>query len=114
MSLFDFTAPPPQPDGGRAEATRRIKQWVQPLNVLGEDGMVHVAELQCHEPGCPDCETVITLMFSTPGKDRTVKILKPLAEVTEGEVINFILHSFATGPPAGMESVILSRTGRHC
>ena len=110
MSLFDFTAPPTPPDGAKAAATRRIKQWVQLLNVLGDDGIVHVAELQCHEPGCPDFETVITLMYSRPEQDRTVKIFKPVAEVSQDEVLTAILQSFAAGPPGPAKPA----AGHHC
>jgi hypothetical protein len=95
MSLFDFSKPPAAATSGKAEATRRIKQWVETFGVLGDDGIVHAAELQCHEPGCPDFETVITLMYSTPSQDRTVKIFKPL-----DEVLAAILQSFSSGPPA--------------
>jgi hypothetical protein len=40
-------------------------------------------------------EKVITLMYSTPSQDRTVKIFKPL-----DEVLTAILQSFSSGPPA--------------
>ena len=99
MSVFDFSTPPAPGDSGKAEATRRLKQWVEPLGVLGDDGIVHVAELQCHEPGCPDYETVITLMYSRPAQDRTVKIFKPLREVTQDDLVSAVLQSFADGPP---------------
>ncbi len=113
MSLFDFTKPS-QPGPAKGEATRRIKQWVEPLGLLGDDGIVHVAELQCHEPGCPDFETVITLMFSRPAQDRTVKIFKLLAEVTQDEVVHAILKSFADGPPiiAALKADLAN--GHHC
>jgi len=78
-------------DNSKAEATRRIKQWVASLQVLPEDGIVHVAELQCHEPDCPDFETVITLMTSDPKRDRTVKVLKPVKEVTHDDVVSALL-----------------------
>jgi hypothetical protein len=114
MSLFDFSAPPAPKDSGKAEATRRIKQWVELLSVPGEDGIVHVAELQCHEAGCPDFETVITLMSGRPQEDRTMKIPKPLAEVTQEEVTAAVLHCFAAGPPDGTAPRSGDASGHHC
>jgi hypothetical protein len=93
VSLFPLNRPSP----AKPEATRRIKQWVEALGLLGRDGVVHVAELRCHEPGCPDFETVITLMFSAPGDDRTIKILKPLLEVTQEDVGEGIRKALAGG-----------------
>lgn len=114
MSRFDFSKPA-GPDPSKAEATRRIKQWVAGLQVLGADGVVHVAEMQCHEPGCPDFETVITLMYSRPSEDRSVKILKPLADVTQDEVIQSMLKSFADGPPAvaALKAEMTRQSRRH-
>jgi hypothetical protein len=99
MSAFDFSKPV-SASASKAEATRRIKQWVEDLQVLQTDDIVHVAELQCHEPDCPDYETVITLMYSHPAQDRTIKIIAPLAQVTQEEVVQAVRRSFADGPPA--------------
>lgn len=113
MNLFDFTEPAPA-GSSKAEVTRRIKQWVEELRVLGDEGVVHVAELQCHEPGCPDFETVITLMYAKPGMDRTVKVFKSLTEVTEEEVRDAILKSFADGSPAVAALKAELDSGHHC
>ena len=116
MNLFDFSQPAP-PGPSKADASRRIKQWVEALQVLGSDGVVHAVELQCHEPGCPDFETVITLMSSRPSQDRTVKIFKPLVDVTHEEVIHAVLKSFADGPPivaALKADLARASESRHC
>ena len=99
MHRLDFSKPA-LTGPSKAEVTRRIKQWVAGMQVLGADGVVHLAELQCHEPGCPDFETVITLMGPKHSQDRTVKVFKPLAEVKHDEVIHAVLKSFADGSPA--------------
>ena len=38
-----------------------VKEWVSKHLDLGEDDLVSVAELACHEPGCPPVETVVTV-----------------------------------------------------
>ena len=76
-------------DGGRerrSEATRRIKAWAECAFELPADAVVHVAELKCHEPDCPDFETVITLMSPDSNQNRSVKLPKQLTEVTETDV----------------------------
>ena len=50
-----------------AEASRRVKAWVRDLLRLSSDDDVLVSELQCHEPGCPPLETVISI--SRPDAD---------------------------------------------
>ena len=70
----------------RTETTRRIKAWVEQSLDLPEDVVAHVAELKCHEPDCPDFETVITLMSSDSSPNLSVKLPKPLTEVTETDI----------------------------
>jgi hypothetical protein len=84
----------------RTEATRRIKAWVERLISLETDAVVHVAELRCHEPDCPDFETVITLMSSDSRRDRSVKLPKPLVDVTETDISS---ASFTSTPPCQHE-----------
>jgi len=84
MNLFSMD------DAGKrdspTETTRRIKAWVHQSLDLPADVVVHVAELKCHEPDCPDFETVITLMSPDASPNRTVKLSKPLTEVTESDI----------------------------
>lgn len=72
----------PRPD---AEAAARLKAWVADLMTLGEKDHIAVAELACHEPGCPDLETVVTV---TLADSRRVVLRFPSAvtEVTEAQV----------------------------
>jgi hypothetical protein len=72
----------PRPD---AEAVARLKGWVTNLMTLGEKDHIAVAELACHEPGCPDLETVVTVTLA----DRRRFVLRfpsSVAEVTEAQV----------------------------
>jgi len=104
MTDFDFTNSASAGRTTRADLSRRIKEWVGNVQVMkGDENVIHVAELQCHEPDCPDFETAITLMYSNPSLDRTIKIYKRLADVTENDVVGAILKSFADGPPVVAE-----------
>lgn len=79
LNLFK-RRPPPDP-----EQVARIKGWVATHMTLGDDDHVMVAELRCHEPGCPDFETVVTVLK----EDKRRFVLKfptPVLEVTEVDV----------------------------
>ncbi|HMO07905.1 MAG TPA: hypothetical protein PKD10_09675 [Paracoccaceae bacterium] len=72
----------PRPD---AEAVARLKGWVADLMTLGDKDHIAIAELACHEPGCPDLETVVTVTLA----DRSRFVLRfpsAVAEVSEAEV----------------------------
>lgn len=72
--------PPPDP-----EQVARIKGWVAAHMTLGEADHVSVSELACHEPGCPDFETVVTVMK----EDKRRFVLRfptPVLEVMEADV----------------------------
>ena len=67
---------------GKAQATRAVKRWAAECRPE-LDAIVHVAELRCHEEGCPDFETVVTWMSSPPF---VVKIFKPINQITRVDV----------------------------
>jgi hypothetical protein len=72
----------PRPDG---DAVARLKTWIADLMSLGEKDHIAIAELACHEPGCPDLETVVTVTLS----DRRRFVLRfpsGVATVTEADV----------------------------
>jgi len=70
------------PKNGNADATRAVKRWAAECRAES-DAVVHVAELRCHEAGCPDFETVVTWMCSPP---LVVKIFKPINQITREDV----------------------------
>lgn len=45
-----------------ADAVRRIKGWVRNARGPDDGATIMVSELHCHEPGCPEVETVIAVM----------------------------------------------------
>ena len=55
LSLFSRR---PRPD---AEAVARLKAWIADLMSLDDRDHIAIAELACHEPDCPDLETVVTV-----------------------------------------------------
>jgi len=65
--------------------TERLKAWVAALMDLSDNDTIMLAELACHDPGCPDLETVITVIRT----DRRRFILRfpgPMADVKEADV----------------------------
>lgn len=77
LSLFDRK----RPDG---EAVRRVKTLVAGHFELPETTALSVAELRCHEPGCPPVETVITALHS--GEKRDWRLPKAIDQVTAEDV----------------------------
>lgn len=68
-----------------AEAIERVRVWIAEHLHLGEDDAVFIAELACHELGCPDRETVVTVIYSS--RDRLVlRFPGAMADVTETQV----------------------------
>ena len=83
MALFCFGRRPSPTDGAVRDA---ILAWTRAAAGLGADGVVKVNEIVCADPACPGMETILLLM--PPGHPtRAVKIAKPMATVTEGDVI---------------------------
>jgi len=64
--------------------TDRLKAWVAALMDLSDKDTIMLAELACHAPGCPDLETVITVIRT----DRrfVLRFPGPMAGVTEADV----------------------------
>jgi hypothetical protein len=72
----------PRPD---PQAVARLKGWVADLMSLNDRDHIAIAELACHEPGCPDLETVVTVTLA----DRRRFVLRfpsAVADVTEADV----------------------------
>lgn len=68
------------------EVTRRIREWLYRALKCGEEVRFSISEIVCNDPGCVGTETVALVMV--PGeKTRALKILKPMDEVTELDVL---------------------------
>jgi hypothetical protein len=62
-----------------------VKGWVTARFALSEADLVSVAELACHEPGCPPIETVVTV-HGADGERRTWHLHKALAEIAADDI----------------------------
>ncbi|SEO03927.1 hypothetical protein SAMN05216227_104129 [Pseudorhodobacter antarcticus] len=74
--------PPPDP-----EVTERLKLWVSALMGLSDQDTIMLAELDCRDPGCPDFETVITVMLADHRRF-VLRFPGPMAGVTETDVVS--------------------------
>jgi len=74
---------------GRAS---EIKTWVGQRLELGENDLVSVAELTCHEPDCPPVETVVTVHHDD-GTRGSWKIHKPMSEVSQSDISDALANS---------------------
>ena len=78
QGLFDRKRPD-------ADAVRKIKAFVTERFSLPETTTLAVAELRCHEPGCPPVETVVTARDAAGGI-RDWRIAKPVNDITAADV----------------------------
>ena len=76
--MFDKKRPKP-------EAVGRIKDLIKQKLGLPETTILSVAELACHEPGCPPTETIITA-HAEDNSRRDWRINKPISEISEKDI----------------------------
>ena len=70
-----------------ANAVRNLKKIVAEQFELPDDTTLSVAELNCHEPGCPPTETVITAR-SPDGTTTDWRVAKAIADIQETDINN--------------------------
>ncbi len=77
---------PSHRDRAAAAPARRLKELVL-AHCGGLAGVtVSVNEVRCHEPGCPDLETVIAIW--RPGQaPLRLRIAKPVAVITDADLL---------------------------
>ena len=68
-----------------ANVVRNLKKIVARQFKLPYDTTLSVAELNCHEPGCPPTETVITAR-SPDGTTTDWRVAKPVADIQETDI----------------------------
>ncbi|MEL6965694.1 MAG: hypothetical protein AAFO01_23310 [Pseudomonadota bacterium] len=78
QGLFDRKRPD-------ADAVRKVKALITERFDLPETTILAVAELRCHEPGCPPVETVVTAR-DTGGSTEDWRIAKPINEITAADI----------------------------
>lgn len=86
--MKNMFAPRERSSGRAAE----IKAWVSKQLGLGENDLVSIAELTCHEPDCPPVETVVTV-HRNDGERETWKIHKPMSEVSQSDISDTLVNS---------------------
>ena len=69
------------------ENIRYLKEVISKELKLPEKTILSIAELSCHEPGCPPKETVITAN-TINGKSKTWKIAKSIDEIDNFDIEN--------------------------
>ncbi|GJE56286.1 MULTISPECIES: hypothetical protein [Methylobacterium] len=88
MALFGFGRPRPG-DAERQAGRERVAAWAREAGGYGEGVVLKVNEIVCADPACPGFETVILVM--APGqRSVALKIVKPLADVTQDDVARAI------------------------
>ena len=73
----------------KPENIRYLKQIISIKLKLSETTILSIAELSCHEPGCPPIETVITAN-AIDGTSKTWKIEKPIDQIDNLDVENML------------------------
>ena len=69
------------------ETIRYLKKIIAKKFQLSDTTIVSVAELKCHEKGCPPIETVITIRGNS-GMVRDFKILKSASDIKVIDIEN--------------------------
>ena len=69
------------------ENIRYLKEAISKELKLPKTTILSIAELSCHEPGCPPKETVITAN-TINGKSKTWKIAKSIDEIDSFDIEN--------------------------
>ena len=72
----------------KPENIRYLKEVISKELKLPETTILSIAELSCHEPGCPPKETVITTN-AINGTSKTWKIEKPIDEINGFDIEKF-------------------------
>ena len=68
---------------------RYLKEIISKKLKLTETTIISIAELSCHEPGCPPKETVVTTN-AIDGTSKTWKIEKPIDEIDSFDIEKFL------------------------
>lgn len=85
---------------GARDDARRLADRIREILALEEEATVSVSQIACGDPACGGAETVILVM--RPGRrTEAAKLLKPLATVTEDELVAALVPLGAPHPGSG-------------
>ena len=74
------------------ELIRKLKIQISKKYQLPESTIISVAELACHEPGCPPIETIITAR-AEDGSMQNWRVGKSIDEIEESDLNQLEKHS---------------------
>ena len=80
------------------EVTARLKLWVGTLMGLSDRDTIMLAELACRDEGCPDLETVITVVRADRRRFE-LRFPGAMAQVTEADVQSLSRNSASQDAP---------------
>ena len=66
-------------------AAQKVKDLVNEKFKLDDKSTLSIAELNCHKPGCPPKETVITIR-DVDGNAKNWRIHKPINEIVDEDI----------------------------
>ncbi|HUB67715.1 MAG TPA: hypothetical protein VL981_09560 [Candidatus Methylacidiphilales bacterium] len=70
------------------EQIEMIRSWIRPHLGVDVETVIIVRQVDCHNPSCPGFETVVAILEDR--RTRRIKILKPISDVQEIDIINTI------------------------
>lgn len=86
---------------GYPAAIANLKREVYRLLDLPPEVVVSISELACHEPGCPEIETVVMVMIEER-PPLTARIHKPIPDVNSEDLAQvFSLPGLSTAGASG-------------
>jgi len=82
---------------GLPERAAAIKFWTSQALALTDEYIVSVSEFSCGKPTCPNQHTAIMVM-SEEGPMRKISIHKPIADISEFDVLDACLDLLRESP----------------
>jgi hypothetical protein len=82
---------------GLPERAAAIKFWTSQALALTDEYIVSVSEFSCGKPTCPNQHTAIMVM-SQAGAMRKISIHKPIADISEFDVLDACLDLLRESP----------------
>jgi hypothetical protein len=79
------------------EMAAAIKFWTRQTLALTDEYIVSVSEFSCGKPTCPNQHTAIMVM-SQEGAPRKISIHKPIADISEFDVLDACLDLLRNAP----------------
>ena len=79
------------------EMAAAIKFWTRQALALTDEQIVSVSEFNCGKPTCPNRHTAIMVM-SQEGPMRKISIHKPIADISEFDVLDACLDLLRNSP----------------